>query len=105
MGTYPDFNAMKMLTLEKCQISSRYGNPNDENVRHHYLVQGNQYPHPDALQDAKNTLMKRKDRFELQDKTDGKHRNVGMKQADKVTISTARVNTQFSSKAIKRVVQ
>ena len=105
MGTYPDFNAMKMLTLEKCQISSRYGNPNDENVRHHYLVQGNQYPHPDALQDAKNTLMKRKDRFELQDKTDGKHRNVGMKQADKVTISTARVNTQFSSKAIKRTVE
>ena len=59
MEAFPDFNVMKQLKLEKCPASSRYGDPNDERVRNHYLVKGNKYPFPDALRGGRNTLMKR----------------------------------------------
>ena len=59
MEAFPDFNVMKDLKLEKCSVSSRYGDPNDERVRNHYLVEGNTYPFPDALRGGRNTLMKR----------------------------------------------
>lgn len=71
MEAFPDFSLMKELKLEPCSVSSRYGDPNDERVQKHYLVEGNKYPFPDALRGGRNTLMKRtvaKHRFDRAEK-------------------------------------
>ena len=59
MWEYPDFNIMRGMKLERCQPSSRYGNPHDPEVQRHYLVEGKQYPFPGALQCGANSLMNR----------------------------------------------
>ena len=104
MEPFPDFNAMKELTLEKCPKSSRYGDPNDEKVRRHYLEEGNQYPYPGALQGGQNTLMKRKMNVERRVNSGGADREIESKPTDNVRTVPTRVNAQFSSKAISGAI-
>ena len=59
MEKYPDIKTSPKI-LDKCCKSSKYGDPEDPDVEEHYLVKGEQYPHPGTLREGKNTLLKRK---------------------------------------------
>ena len=100
MEPFPDFNVMKELTLEKCQKSSRYGDPNDKRVRDHYLEKGNQYPHPDSLQGSQNTLMARKTKVERRVNSGEADKEIESETDVNVRVVPTRVNVQYSAKEI-----
>ena len=106
MDAFPDFNVMKELKLEKCSVSSRYGDPNIEKVRDHYLKKPwKQFPFRDALRGGRNTLMKRaKNTIVKQSVVDGEKESDDERHSVTTTnirVIQIRTTNPFCSKSIQ----
>ena len=59
MQEFPDLDTLKQSKLAKCEVSARYGDPNNPEVLRWYLEEGMQYPHQSVFRNGKNTIMSR----------------------------------------------